>query len=721
MVFIEPPRSAVIEKRLRNVAEAKRMRAQSATRLQSLTPQQRDLVTPFLTSVNSLCSHYTSLANANFTSTAAASPANVPAASEKSGTSTKIRPSSANVLRFSHDVQYRSPCAATPRPEVLLPKVGPNNNIISVGARPSKAPTVTPIAYPTIVPSGEVKGAWRAPDPDDDLVSKPLPVEANTNTNNQSPKRVRSPSPDHNALLPHSNTLLYQIGLQVQTEADDTYRHLKQCYADYKESSKSPKAGTDGEEDHMLPLMVENIINESMRSVAEQHKSVLGYDPYKNAVVDFTNFADKNSLLEFIGGQSDDANGVYAHLLANKSNTQRHKLDVLAHQLSRGFSHKGLEIAKELPVAIIFPCFDELAASSSDGKRPLNRKRFDIHTRCMLIGTLKPPADAWGKASCLGHLNRPNPNQDLSSAFDPSRITVANATTVTSEANFKQERRREMRDRIRINRSLQKISAGSSASASVERQVEAAKEAQRQLIESSIKPRTNEEILEEVISDRRGYKLSEAVLDALTHKMQLEAQPLRPMRDIHRVKVPDFIEYRDCTITPTFLVTYEVPNNKLDAPTRSTLDPAALLTTKASMFDDTQPFERLEYTMRWGAPIGSLTPASFSSDCWVRKVIRISSSTSLTSNVTNSNEVPMGPLPLGVLLQACGRGTVSIDVQGTALSRNNTSKAPPHYRHSFMFTERGVAAVLKDRRYGKNARCLKHKPAGGVAGLRAEK
>lgn len=542
----------------------------------------------------------------------------------------------------------------------------------------------------------------------------------------------------------------------------------------------------------MLSVLVEAATNESMRSGREQVKTALrqgvvgggggistsmanlgangaegGVGPIEVGGGAFSTFAEHNSLLEFLGGQSRDVNGVNTHQLQSMTDSERHHTDVLANKVKRGFSHRGLEVASEVPVAIIFPPYDALAVNSSDGKRPLDEKRYDVHSRCVLVGTLvlppthsragtKQPSGALNNASgsgantagpktstqlgnagptrALGQLSAPHPFRSAG-AFDPSAAARPTATTVTAEAHCQQQRRRATRDRVRRQKALESIERKAS-SYSTEQQAEAAIAAQR-FAEAEAEaaaggPRSDEAILEEVLLARRGYRVAPKVVEAMRRKMRREGKPLRPMRDVRRVPVPGFVEYRDCFVRPRLLACYEVPNNRLDAPPRSTLDPAALMTTRASLFDDLYPFEKLEYTTRWGLPIRALGPAAFGADCWVRKVVRFPTASSdfhhphSTYGGTTSPRRGDGDggdlVPLGVLLQACGRGAVSIDIEGPqqpppSIGSQQPPPPPLHYRHSFLFAERSVAAVMRERRYGKNSRHVGQPQMGGV-GLR---
>lgn len=231
--------------------------------------------------------------------------------------------------------------------------------------------------------------------------------------------------------------------------------------------------------------------------------------------------------------------------------------------------------------------------------------------------------------------------------------------------------------------------------------------------------RTEDDFLQELIlTSRRSRPLTQNCIDVIKKKIATHTVPLRPIKEIRHLQLPGFISYSDCGFIPDRLVVYEVPSPDPHQPIRSTLDPSELYTTRTSFYDDRFTFSSLEYTSRWCVPICAVKH-QLKKDCWIRKQFMLPPQDA--------------PVPLGALLQRCGRGCVSIDISERSTADSIRRKAQvaqrpssanlrsfasateedpvdPHaagnvlYRHSFMFADRVTATLMKDRRYGRSRR-----------------
>lgn len=478
-------------------------------------------------------------------------------------------------------------------------------------------------------------------------------------------------------------SILEMIRQQVEAEGATTLELLQ---ATMKEQSAQ---GNDPGDNPMVGCCVENTVNESMRSIAEQCKTAhMGVS--SAAIADhFTTFASSNALIDTLLREKQGRPKDEVGELPTIEDPTQPSADVWRTQLNKGFTCKGFDVASNHSAAIIFPALErEPGLANSPATVP--RSRIDVHVRCMLVGTL------------LTDATRPKGR----AAPTPALTTIS---TVTPETEYKQQRRRIIREQLQrdIDAHLAASVLGHVAAEETSGEVDVNEAPLPTRTLAPLARRSDEDLLQEVILQaRRSSPLSDACIDVIRRQMEAQAAPLRAMREVRRLQLPNFISYSDCSFVPRLLVVYEVPLTDPNQPIRSTLDPTNLYTSRNSFFDDRFDFSMLEYTTRWCVPIAAIKQ-QLTRDCWVRKQFAFPQ--------THSHGVP-----LGTLLQRCGRGCVSIDV---AEYQDATSRRPPSssgrsfgagtsaqsseerasvvYRHSFMFADRITAALMKDRRYGR--------------------
>jgi hypothetical protein len=473
------------------------------------------------------------------------------------------------------------------------------------------------------------------------------------------PLRVCAPHKSRGAV--ESQLISNGIKNQIASDAASTMQqllalfHEKQTIGDEAESQGSISVTSLGK------VFVSCTTNESLRSAfaqccrppSSEAEARATHGPRVNDVHhrEFA-AAPYDVLLDTLAKRREDRFGVGRTAARGMSSEAQRQL---AAQASRGFSTYCLQspgLAASFPIAIIFAPL--LPPCGWDSAEP---SRFKCNVRCMLVGQLRRAQRSDG---VLGHP-------------DLSRAAISSSTTLTSAAVFDQEARHKRR--------LQRAAENQRLVRQCQR--EAKRSAEHEAHGGDADGSAHLENLAQNCDDSDGEDSCRDQLEALREsanlpphlkrllsvKAEQDARPLRAHKAFSIAEGEHVVSHESSTVEPHLLIVYE----ELDCTRPRPTELMNVVVTGDSWQSSAvaEVYSKLEYTLKWGVPIAEVGTAALR-DARVRR--RIPFPAAARSN----------PLPLNMVMAACKRGAVSIDVVD-----GSSSNQPLRfeYRHSFLFSK----------------------------------